>query len=108
MSTYYDTGIRRGTLSGSSPTDFTKFLASQGVECAQSAVVVLKGYGSGLADGFHEQVLDSLGAVDVIVWDGDWLKPANFVHAVFKWLETHPAGRAVAFRKAEGHSAASS
>lgn len=104
MSTYYDTGIRRGTLSGSSPADFTKFLASQEVECAQPAVVVLKGYGSGLkGDEYHAEVLRAIGEADVLVWDGDWLKPTSFTSVILAWLQANPRGRAVAVRKSDGN-----
>ena len=87
--------------------EFRAFLSALDAK-PNATVACLKGYGSRLSEEktpFRQQALGALRGVDVVVFDGDWLKDESFTSVIPAFLAEDPARRAVGFRKASGDPA---
>ena len=85
----------------SSDVAFKRFVSEIGGN-PNGIVACLKGYGSGMEASqkeYIEQSLKELAAVDVLVFDGDWLKEGSFTSVVPAFLAAKPNRRGIAFRK---------
>ena len=91
----------------SSTAAFKTFVSDVGGN-PNGVVACLKGYGSGMEANqkeYIEAALNALAPVDVLVFDGDWLKEGSFTAVVPAFLAAKPNARGIAFRKptAAGH-----
>jgi hypothetical protein len=84
--------------------EFGRVLERVGAK-AGATVVCMKGYGSRMDEIKHpfiERSLALLEGVDVVIWDGDWLKRESFTYVIGEFLRRDRSRRAVGFRKKKG------
>mmetsp|Transcript_9921 Transcript_9921/g.31498 ORF Transcript_9921/g.31498 Transcript_9921/m.31498 type:complete len:331 (+) Transcript_9921:75-1067(+) len=68
-------------------------------EFAGCSTVHIKGFTSGLANVYDENIVEKLKQFEVLAWDGEDYDESSFTRLVPLYLNNHSAGVAIAFKK---------
>jgi len=67
-------------------------------DVANSQVVHIKGFGSGIGNFYNDDVLALLKDCELLVWDGDDYEATGFTQVVPQFLKLKPSAKAVGFK----------